>query len=55
MVLEKFEGEIADRFFNREAILKLLNDHKSGAALNMKKIWTIYSFILWYEEFFILH
>ena len=55
MVLEKFEGEIADRFFNREAILKLLNDHKSGVALNMKKIWTIYSFILWYEEFFILH
>ena len=53
MVLEKFEGEIADRFFNREAILKLLNDHKSGAALNMKKIWTIYSFILWYEEFFV--
>ncbi len=55
MVLEKFEGEIADRFFNREAILKLLNDHKAGTALNMKKIWTIYSFILWYEEFFILH
>ena len=54
MVLEKFEGEIAGRFFNREAILKLLNDHKSGTALNMRKIWTIYSFILWYEEFFVL-
>ncbi len=55
MVLEKFEGDVAGRFFNREAILKLLNDHKSGTALNMKKIWTIYSFILWYEEFFVLH
>ncbi len=53
MVLEKFNGEIAGQFFNREAILKLLNDHKEGKAHNMKKIWTIYSWILWYEEFFV--
>ena len=43
------------RFFNREAILKLLDDHKTGAAHNMKKIWTIYTFILWYEQFFVLN
>ena len=53
MVLEKFNGEIAGRFFTDEAILKLLNDHKEGKAHNMKKIWTIYSWILWYEEFFV--
>lgn len=53
MVKEKFEGEIADRYFNRDAIMKLLNDHKEGKAHNMKKIWTVYSFILWYEEFFV--
>lgn len=55
MVREAFEGEIAGRFFNREAILKLLDDHKTGAAHNMKKIWTIYTFILWYEQFFVLN
>ncbi|MBC8560801.1 asparagine synthase (glutamine-hydrolyzing) [Fumia xinanensis] len=55
MVKEKFEGEIADRYFNRDAIMKLLNDHKEGRALNMKKIWSIYSFILWYEQFFVLN
>lgn len=55
MVKEKFEGEIADRYFNREAIIELLNNHKEGKALNMKKIWSIYSFILWYEQFFVLN
>ncbi len=50
-----FTGEIADKFFNREAILQLLYDHKQGRALNMKKIWTIYTFILWYEQFFVLN
>lgn len=55
MVREAFEGEIAGRFFNREAILKLLDDHQAGAAHNMKKIWTLYTFILWYEQFFVLN
>ncbi len=49
-----FESEIADKFFNREAILTLLEDHKAGRSRNMKKIWTIYTFILWYEQFFVL-
>lgn len=53
MVREKFAGAVADQFFNRAEILALLDEHKSGKAHNMRKIWTIYSFILWYEEFFI--
>lgn len=55
MVKEKFESEIADRYFNKDAIMELLNNHKEGKALNMKKIWSIYSFILWYEQFFVLN
>ncbi len=50
-----FTGDIAEKFFNVPAILKLLDDHKQGLALNMKKIWTIYTFILWYEQFFVLN
>ncbi len=50
-----FESDIADKFFNRDAIMGLLNDHKNGASRNMKKIWTIYTFILWYEQFFVLN
>ncbi len=50
-----FESDIADKFFNRDAIMTLLDDHKNGASRNMKKIWTIYTFILWYEQFFVLN
>lgn len=52
LIKEKFQGDDAKKFFNEDKIMKLLNDHKDGAH-NMKKIWTVYSFILWYEEFFI--
>ena len=54
-VREAFEGEIAAKFFNQDAIMALLEAHKQGRALNMKKIWTIYTFILWYEQFFVLN
>lgn len=54
-VRDAFEGEIAAKFFNQDAILELLERHKQGLALNMKKIWTIYTFILWYEQFFVLN
>ncbi|MBE6827075.1 MAG: asparagine synthase (glutamine-hydrolyzing) [Ruminococcaceae bacterium] len=53
MVKEKFESETAGEFFNREYIIKLLDDHKAGTSHNMKKIWSVYSFLLWYEKYFI--
>ena len=55
LVKDAFTGEIAAKFFNQEAILSLLEDHKAGRAHNMKKIWSVYSFILWYEQFFVLN
>ncbi|MBQ7542057.1 MAG: asparagine synthase (glutamine-hydrolyzing) [Clostridia bacterium] len=53
MVREKFESEAAASIFNTKEILRLLDDHKNGTAKNMKKIWSIYSFLVWYDEFFI--
>jgi asparagine synthase (glutamine-hydrolysing) len=47
-----FEAPIARRFFNQEAILALLDEHRAGAA-NMKKIWTVYCFLVWYDEYFV--
>ena len=52
-VKEKFNGEVAKEYFNTDYIMKLLDDHKSGTAHNMKKIWSVYSFILWYEKYFV--
>ena len=43
----------AKEYFNTAYIMKLLDDHKAGTAHNMKKIWSIYSFLLWYEKYFI--
>ena len=53
LVWEKFTGPQAREFFSVPALLKLLEDHKAGKASNMKKIWTIYCFLLWYDEYFI--
>ncbi len=52
LVKEKFNSETAKEFFNVDTINKLLDEHKNGAH-HMKKIWTVYTFIIWYEEFFI--
>ena len=50
-----FQGDIAEKFFVTSELMKLLDDHKSGKALNMQKIWSFYTFILWYEQFFVLN
>ena len=53
MVREKFTGEVAEKFFKTDELCQLLDDHKAGKAKNMTKIWSFYSFILWYELYFV--
>ena len=53
MIRAAFNGETAGRFFQTQNITRLLDDHKAGKAHNMKKIWSVYCFIVWYEEFFV--
>ena len=36
---------------NKEYAFKLLDEHIKGVKDNSRKIWTIYSFCLWYEVF----
>lgn len=50
-----FQSDIAEKFFVTSELMKLLDDHKSGKALNIQKIWSFYTFILWYEQFFVLN
>ena len=40
-------------FFKTDKIIKLLNDHREGKRDNSRKIWTIYSFLVWYQEYFV--
>lgn len=51
-VKECFSSKTADTYFNKELLLKLLDDHKDGKADNSRKIWTVYSFLVWYNVFF---
>ena len=43
----------AHEFFKTQQILKLLEEHKKGKRDNSRKIWTIYSFLIWYQEYFV--
>ena len=48
-IKSKFDSDNAKKFFDTSAIIKMLDDHKSGNADNYKKVWTIYTFLVWYE------
>ena len=48
----EFESDYASKFFKQNKILKLLELHKSGKKDCYKKIWTIYTFLVWYRVFF---
>lgn len=51
-VKEKFTGATAESFFNTDRLTALLDAHKNGKCDNSRKIWTVYTFIIWYEQYF---
>ena len=52
-VLRLFNSEIAEKFFNVEEINAIFNDYIGGNSDNWRKVWTIYTFLVWYEEYFV--
>lgn len=52
-VKEEFLSPVAEQFFNTEKLVALLDTHKSGKADLSRKIWTVYTFIIWYKQFFL--
>lgn len=47
-----FSSDVAAEYFDTKKLLKLLDDHLSGRAMNQRKIWTVYTFLTWYNVFF---
>ena len=47
-----FLSEAAEQYFDTEKLIKLLDLHKSGKSDLSRKIWTVYTFLIWYEQFF---
>lgn len=53
IVKEAFLEDWVNKFFKQDYLLKLLEDHYNNKKQNGRKIYVIYSFILWYKEYFI--
>ncbi|MDE7363446.1 MAG: asparagine synthase (glutamine-hydrolyzing) [Ruminococcus sp.] len=52
IVKSAFESRSSEQFFNTEPLIKLLDDHRDGKADNSRKIWTVFTFLLWYKVYF---
>lgn len=52
LVRKTFESPIAEQFFDRDALLKLIDDNYAKRSDDRRKIWTIYTFLVWYDVYF---
>lgn len=53
IVKEYFTADYAAVYFDPAALMKLLDDHYEGKAANQRKIWTVFTFLVWYKRFFV--
>ncbi len=52
IIKKAFTSAAAERYFNTHELLRYLDEHKAGKADHSRKIWTVYMYLVWYEEFF---
>ena len=48
-----FHSDIAEKFFDVDAINEIFDEYVGGNSDNWRKVWTIYTFLVWYEEYFV--
>ena len=48
-----FESDYSKEFFNQKKIVKLLDNCVKNEKYEYKKVWAIYSFLKWYQIFFV--
>lgn len=51
-VKECFTSEISEKYFDTAKLVKLLDTHKSGKYDLSRKIWTVYTFLVWHKQYF---
>lgn len=52
-VVRLLNSDIAEKFFNMDAIKAIYDEYIGGNSDNWRKVWTIYTFLVWYEEYFV--
>ena len=53
IVREELSKDFVGEFFDQKAVLQLLDDNFQGKVDARRKIWTLYTFITWYDVYFI--
>jgi len=48
----RFKSETAAKFFKPEALDRILQEYLGGNSDLWRKVWTIYTFLVWYDEYF---
>lgn len=51
IVKQEFLSATAEKYFNTKKLVKLLDGHRAGKADNSRKIWTVYTFLVWYKQY----
>ena len=52
IVKDKFTSDAANQFFNTDVLVGLLDDHRAGKYDYSRKIWTVFTFLVWYDVYF---
>ncbi|MBQ0110463.1 MAG: asparagine synthase (glutamine-hydrolyzing), partial [Oscillospiraceae bacterium] len=53
LIKTAFLSKPAEEFFKCDRLVKMLDDHRAGKSDLSRKIWTVYTFLVWYDEFFV--
>lgn len=53
LVMGYFKSQTAKKFFVEDKIVALLEEHMAGKPHRTVKIWAVFSFLVWYDEFFV--
>ena len=48
-----FASDLAAKFFKPEEIKAIYDEYVGGNSDLWRKVWTIYTFLVWYEEYFV--
>ncbi len=52
LVKSRFTSEASEKFFNTDQLVKLLDEHREGKYDHSRKIWTVFTFLVWYKVYF---
>lgn len=52
IVKNSFTSPVAEKFFNTKALVELLDAHREEKYDYSRKIWTVFTFLIWYDVYF---